>query len=973
MVEESYSMTGSSYSNRPLRRRRQGNMLAMVVAILFVLVVLILALHTSQSKAVRNVTQGEAELEYRQGYEFAVAKLLAQEQPLPGWVSVEGETEILSDKNLGLDYSKTLFQQEGLPSLDPREKPHPPGFNTYKVTPDTSDAALQVFQGKFQWLVTQSSGGYTAYAPKGKITLESAVGWQNPVIDEDKESATAFSAVPVLLASQSDLTVNDLKYGMAYSVEGPLEIKGEGAIGFQARPPLRAYETQLVASLDALKSTMASRTSSENKTSLIKGDALATAASMASMIFGGGGTPSITLQQAMQVPFPMIPGFSATVPGVFYEFWFHMPHPPDFSSFERPGGRDATADANEAKRLKEAMDKKKAEIAAVEKQIQQATTDSKRDELKSKKTKLEGELQDLEDQAKELQEAIEKEGKENEKAINNKINSGSADEPETRLEDKDIPKTGKKGWAYGAIWKGFFNLLKSTITGDAEGIASSVVNFVRIVHFGNKTNVPDFRFDNGFYAKATLNVPSGRSFRYDGNLELEGDLWLQKGSAAYIGGDLKLNNPNEGSNNPFLPAGKLVLEEGATLVVEGDIELAGQQRYGSLWVCSPLGDVKPIGTAILSSGQVTIPHGSFTATGLEDAARWIGSKEGALKGLVDVLTPLFNDVAPNLAKIAGPFHTRQPFFASYAATFQLTIVPTPVGPIPIPSPIPLPRKNILVPIFRGFTYVYTPTLNATLGENLYTQADWWGFGQGVVPVLVKLNPEKMVQGLGGVNLGGLNLKNISWEGKLEGLVDQVLEGAMEFVVTEVVKAVMKELAKAAIPGGGAAGFVLDAITDALDLKSDFLSDMQEALIDATLGPIITELERWMDDLKDQVRTGLAEGYLREVNGPLIYADSITVGESNPVLMAGMLVARTNITVDAQTFVGSMICLEGDIQAKKVLYSPHFTRASLYLPRASESSWILRTADWRYGAQANSNSATGISTGVNMVRVEGWNR
>ena len=121
---------------------------------------------------------------------------------------------------------------------------------------------------------------------------------------------------------------------------------------------------------------------------------------------------------------------------------------------------------------------------------------------------------------------------------------------------------------------------------------------------------------------------------------------------------------------------------------------------------------------------------------------------------MDILNALFQDVAPNLAKVAGPFHTRKPFFASYAATFQLTMVPTPVGTIPVPSPIPLPRKNVLVPIFRGFTYAYAPALNASIGENLYTHADWWGFGQGTVPVLPKIDPMRMVKGLTDVNLSG---------------------------------------------------------------------------------------------------------------------------------------------------------------------------------------------------------------------------
>ena len=944
----------------------------MVVAILFILVVLVLGLHTSQTKAVRNVTQAEGELQFRQGFEFEVARLLAKTEPIPGWVDVTGASESVSDTEPTRDYAKNLYSE--LPSLNPKDKEYPQGFQTYRINPTTVDDALKVFAGRYKWLVTQSSAGYAAYAPNGEITLKSAAGWSNPTLDDERESVGAFSGVPVLLAAQSGLRVEDLTYGMAYLEQGDLEIGGIGAIGFEGKPPLRAYETKLREDLEALRSEMASAASSGDKTAQIKGDGLETAGSMVSMIFGGSGEPSLSLQQAMQVPFPMIPGFSATVPGIFYEFWFHMPYPPDFASFDAPDGRDAEADAKEAKRLDDAIKKVKAEIAALQAKKNVTSDEDEKEDIQDEIDDKQDELDDLEDDAKELQDALEESSEKNKDAVGNKVGSSPPDEPITRAEDKDIPKTGIKGWAYAAIFDNFFSLLKNTMTGNFESIAESFVNFVRVIHFGRKDFEPEFRFDDGFFAKATFNVPPGRTFRYQGNCEFEGDLWLQKGSVMHVGGDLTLSNPNAGSNNPFRASGKLVLEEGSTLVVDGNVTLEGNSRYGSLWVCSQAGTLTPISTAILAGGSVDIPHGSFTSTSLEDAAKWIVSKEGGLDGVQDVLEVLFTDVAPNLSKIAGPFHTRMPFFASYAATFQLTIVPTPIGPIPIPTPIPLPRKNVLVPIFRGFTYAYTPAMNVALGENLYTHADWWGFGEGTVPVLPKIDPIRMGKALSGVNLGGLNLENIKWEDQVETLMNEVIEGAMKFVLQEVVKAVMAELAKAAIPGGGFVGFALDAILAEIGAKDDFFADIQDAIIKATLGPVITEFERWIDELRNQVEDGLSEGYLREVNGPLIYANTISVGEaSSPRLMVGMLVAKSSINIEARTFVGSLLCLDGNITAEDLLFTPHFTRASLYKPNPTNSNWIVRATDWKYGKNMDSKSATGISTGVNMVRTEGWNR
>lgn len=949
--------------------RRQGNMLAIVVSIMFVLVVLVMGLHINQSRAVRGVTQAEAELQFRQSFEYAVAALLATSEPVPGRLKVSADADELNESSQASDYSKTLFST-GLPNLDPLDQDHAPGFATYRIDPDTNDAALSVFANKYQWLVTQSDTGYAAYAPEGDITLESAEGWSNPTLDDERKSAEAYSGVPVLIAAKGNIEIDELTYGSAYSSEGDLTLDGPGAIGFKGRLPLRAYQTKLQSELDTLKSTMSTATNSGNKTSQIEGDYLQTAGSMISMMFGGNDSPSLNLEQAMKVPFPSIPGGSATVPGTFYEFWIHVPHPPDFADFDDPSQRDSKADADKAKKLKDEIDKLKDEIADLKRKKQNETDQSEKDKIQDKINKKQDELRDKEQEAKDLEDEIKADSKRRNDKVEGML-GGAPDEPVTRLDDKDIPKTGIKGWAYGAVFEGFGGFLLDLITGNFEGLAGRIVNEVRVVHFGKKDYEPDFRFDDGFYAKATLNVPPGRSLRYDGNLEIEGDLWLQKGSAMHVGGDLTLSDPNAGSRNPFKASGKLVMEEGATLVVDGDVTLEGSGLYGSLWVCSAAGKLHPISTAILADGTVTIPNGSYTATSLEDAAAWLATKESSFDFLPDVLQTIFQDVAPNMGKIAGPFHTRKPFFASYAATFQLTMVPTPVGTIPIPSCIPLPRKNVLVPVFRGFTYLYTPTMNAALGENFITHTDWWGFGEGTVPVLVKVDPIRMVDGLKSVNLGGLNL-TYDWDATLEKLKTDVLDKALDFVIETVVKKTVKQIATSFLPGGGFIGPIIDEAMDLVTGESDALEELQEAVVDATLGPVINEFERWVDNLRDQVEDGLAEGYLREVNGPLIYANTISVGEgSNSRLFAGMLVAKTDITIESRHFVGSLVCLNGNITAQKVLFTPHFTKASLYKPKATDSNWITRAVDYNYGKNSDSNQATGISSGVNIVRTEGW--
>ncbi len=471
-----------------------------------------------------------------------------------------------------------------------------------------------------------------------------------------------------------------------------------------------------------------------------------------------------------------------------------------------------------------------------------------------------------------------------------------------------------------------------------------------------------------------MNVPPGRTLRYDGNVELEGDLWLQKGSVMMVSGNLTLNNPNPSAHNPFLPSGRLVLEEGATLVVDGDVNLGGSSKYGSLWVCSAAGRLHPVSTAILAGGTVNIPYGSYTSTTLEDASRWLAAHESAFDFLPSVLETVFRDIAPNLSKIAGPFHTRQPYFASYAATFQLTLVPTPIGTIPVPTCIPLPRKNILIPIFRGFTYLYTPTMNAAIGENFVTHTDWWGFGQGVVPVLPKIDPVRMLTGLKSVKVGSISF-NIDWNQQLKKLQTEVLDKAMKLLIETVIKKTIQKVVVSFLPGGNLVSDAVDAAMDLISNETDTLQELQDALMDATIGPIVDELERWIKDLRRQVEDGIADGYLREVNGPLVYANQITVGDGSSTvrLFAGMLVSKSGITIEANNFVGSMVAMNGNINAKKFYFNPHFTKASLYKPSTTDSSWIIRAVEYRYGSQLNSNQALGISSGVNIVRTESWNK
>lgn len=951
----------------------RGGALPIVTGILFILVTLVAALHTSQTRAVRKVTQAEAQTQFLQSVEFAKAEILAKPAPLPDWLKVSTSSSLQSERQIEANYADKLWTE--LPNLNPKDQEFAPGHRTYELKPKTNDAGLNVFRGRFQWLVTHESGGYAAYAPKGKITLGRVMGWANPTFEDKREVDKAFSGVPTVIACQDELELGKLTYGQAYSQNGPIDLgTASSGVGYQGAFPFKAYEVSLESKLDSLVDTFYSAASSGDKTSLISGGGLDTIATIVKMIFGEKGEPNLSLEQAWEFPLPMIPAFSNTIPGTFYEFYFHMPFPPDFSKFDSESPKKGKEQADKVKSIGKERNDLDKKIKAKNSEINKTSSSSKRKKLREEKEKLEEEKKKKDEELGDLKSEIEKRSEEATKEITDKIGSSQPAAPETRAEDKDLPKkTGVLGWSYSPLVTRMFDFLVGIITGTKtmEDIAEVVSAKVRVVHYGDKDTAPDFEFDPHLSGTSTWTVPPGRTFRYRGNMTVKGDVWLQKGSTMAIEGDLELVNPDP-SINPLKAAGKLVMEEGSTLVVKGDLTCDGTSRYGSLWVCSRPGRLAPITTAILVTGNAKFPYGSYSATTLEDAVGWLSDEFGGPKEIEQALEVIFTDVAPNLGKIVGPFHTRRPYFAQFAATFQLTQINTPFGPIFIPTPIPLPRKNQLVPIFRALTIVYTPSMNFALGENLYAQSDWWVFGDGAVPAIIKVAPQPLLNSVKTINLSKFK-PDIEWDDELLNVSDELIKQALEFAIEKVARAIVKQAIAAAIPFGSIVAEVADQFVDAIDDRGDRLDALKTRLLEETLDPILRPLKKWADDLKELIEDHLEEAYLREVTGPLIYAESVTVGDGNrPRLMAGMIVAKNNIDISARVFVGSLTSLKGDITAETFYYTPSFTRASLYKPKATKTNFVERGLEFKYGKNFDSKSSVDVDTTVWQVTTESWN-
>ena len=946
--------------------------MAMAMAFMFVLVTIVIAMHASQSRALRTVTQAEAELQFRESTEFAVAEAFFGAQNPPA-LKVQANPDLAGDFGMPANYGSKLYSE--LPNWNPKDDAeYPPGFRTYKMEPKTSDQALNVFAGKFFWLVAHEEAGYAAYAPAGSIKLEEAVGWANPNFLDKREMTEAYSGMPLLLGAKGSIEVGKMPYGSAFSSDGPINLgddKKDLALAFKGPLPMRAYQDHLRESLSKARTDLEGVANTGNKTKSIKGDVFSGAGAVWDMLMGGSvDNLNLSLEQAMSFPFPTIPSVSLTVPGIFTEFWFHVPYPPDFSD---GGSNDGAAGEKAGK----AVEKLRDEIKALEDQInaleaQKAATsdaddrediqdeiDDKRAELDSKKDEWDAIMSQIEDQGGTMTSSVQ--GK-----------LTDPDAPVTRAEDQGIPNTGQKGWNYSKLIGNMLSLLLEAITLDFKGIAEELATEVRLIHFGSLDYEPDFRFNDGFFAKASWTVPRGRSFKFDGKMTIAGDLWLQKGSVMQVTGDLILENPDVGGSSPLKPCGKLVMEEGSTLIVGGSFRAAGDPRFGSLWICSPPTRVAPVTSAIFVTDTFTLPYGSYSATNLEDAARAV---EGG-GAVADSLGSLFTDIAPNLSKVAGAFHERKPYFASYATTFQLTIIPPTIfnPPIPIPTPIPLPKENLLVPMFRAMTGIFAPMMNGSLGENTYLHADWWGFGEGVVPAAIKLNPAGPMASIMGLNLNGLK-PELDWESYLGDLLTTVLEEGARFAVQTIGKKIITTVASSAIPGGSAINDVLNEVLGQIDSKQSAFETFKEKVMDAAVGPIKGSLDNVKEKLEDEINDALKDAYLREVGGPLIYAGTITVGDSGdrPRLMSGMLVAENNITVDTESFVGSMTSFGGNISAGELYFTPVFTRASIYKPKSTPTDVFGRVGEFGYGKNFDSGQSVDVTTGVWQVTTEGWNR
>lgn len=962
--------------HRGPRRRPAGSALTVVMAVVFMLLAVVLALHHTEKVAGRTLSQAEAELRFREGRKFAIRER-ALGTPAPNDLAVDLEVkEITPDSSHEIEkqYASKLFEREGghwtgLPDLEAEEGAHAHQY----VELRSDDRVLR--QRRYR-LVETEIPGYALYAPQGSVEADRVEGWGNPTF-EDSEGVDATSGVPVVIGAQGDVKIGTLTYGEAHSSGGAVDIDNGQGIGFVGPLPLIPYEDPLSQQIQAALASVDASSASGDKTALLNGNPL-TLGSMIDLFFGG--TPNldslIGLRPACSFPIPMIPGFRMLVPGVAFELWFHVPYPPDggFTNAADPQVAQMQTLAAEQEKAAKALDElaKKLDAAskareAAEKTYAQDPSAGNQIALDAAKAAEADALEDYEDATKSL-EAMAAQTK---SIVEGKSSGGMAPVPVTRAQDP-AGSDGVFGWNYSTVMGNMLGLLLDTITGDFDNIAKRVSAEVRLVHFGREDNVPHFQFGDTFVTRSTFTVPRGRTMRFQGNMQIQGDLWLQRGSVMAVHGNLQVQAPNAPSAaNPYPASGRLFLEEGATLIVHGNFQCQGSPQYGSVMVGGEPGEIHPLTAAILCKGRVDIPYGIFSGSTVDDLL--------GLELLENAVKDLLETAAPNISKVAGPFHLRRPYFAKYASTFQLTIIPPTLitPPIPIPMPIPMPKENILVFAFRALSLAYTGTLNAALGENLYTHADWWPFGDGVVPMTAKLSDDAISGAVAGALglLGSDELEEMQKiEDKVKTFAQSFVGDAMNWAIKEGVQKLVKEVAVMLTPG---MNMLLDTLVSAI------VTEVQgkEKGADELFGDFVTEITNTVAGPMQQVLGNVLtasdfsdpDAYVREHSGALVFAgDSIHIG-SQAKLAAGMFVAGNDIDVQADLTIGTLMSRNGDIHTNRVLYYPYFNQASLYLPKSTPSDWMGRAMETRYGEAFDSEAAVQVGPPpvTRRVTAEGW--
>lgn len=963
---------------------RRGSALAGAIVVIFMLLAVVMALHHYQGLARQTYMAAEADLRFREGTNFAVQKQLFPSSTTPSLAvtAAVGNVTPANTTTIGNVVAANIFDRaNGLPDL--RALENSPAHTYLKLTPTTPDVGLKVFGNRTYSAVLTQVPGFAIFAPKGSVNVTDLRGWSNPTFQDPRSSVEAFSGVPAVVAALTDANVTNCTYGEAYAINGKATIGSGQGVAFQTKEfPVRNYTDALVANIAKAKDDLRKAAKTGDKTSSLVSDTVGPSAVVDLMFGGGEGLEQfLSLRNANHFWLPVIPAF-LTNPPYLWEFSFSVPFPPDTADYtENPAAKAAK---NELEALNEQYKNKGAEVEAASKKAEQKSKEYDQNQTESNRIERDNAIAELNARNSELEDIkdkIEDKGKQLASYSEGGASSIPPKVPPTRSQDPS-GTDGQDGFCFSFVPELIAGALKALVTFDGDAFIQPPFanDDVKLVHFGSKDRQFGFQLsESNMVLDATTTVPRGRTLklRSSGTITIRGDLWIQRG-ATFVAECPRLvveDPPGGDSSSFFTPSGRIFLEEGATLVCSGAVEAAGSSEWGSVVVGGVPGKIHPITSAILADGGVKLPHGVFAASAIDDLVEGIAGNNAALKGLNDhLLRPLLSNIGPNAAKAVGPFWARKPYFAKYVTTVWIIFPPILFGapaPIPVPvAPVPLPRENMLNKIARALAYVYSTSLNMSLGENFYTHSDWWIFGEGTVPMVPQMDPVTAATAI--ANFPNEALDALDPGTIIKNLVENVVKQAVKYVVVEVLKKVVTEVATSAIPYGGWAIMIANVAGIDTDLltKENSNKDAGDQLISGLGDTVKQAAGDSLNQLRTKFDTLVHDKFLREYNGVLVTGDTIEVGGKNAT---GMFVARQALTVTSERCVGTLVSTEGNVNCRSLLFYPYFNRASLYVPKETADGWLGRAAQFEYDSAFASGKATDVGPPAIPMHVaaQGW--
>jgi hypothetical protein len=848
------------------------------------------------------------------------------------------------------------------------------------VPPWHSVAELEADSGERYLAVHSAAFPYAAFAEHGDLTLDSADAWSNPTNEEIKKDASLGPyPAPVVVRAHDDIVVqNAPAYGKLLSDAGTVTVRtaapNSAAVALSGFPK-SDYASKLVNQVQSAYAQLAG--TGLDKTDYFNGEVLS-AEGIVKLMRGDESVLSIvSLRQSTEFRFPILPGLKEY--GLWTTLLFHVPFTPDGATYDASGEQEMKDLVEEVQRLQDRLTELDQGIAACNAEIQRlnaaieqltaeasGASDDRKAEIQTEITadkgllktqaeklrKLTADRTDVQGRIEGLRDKIKEEAQQRQNAATDWTRGVL---PQTLSEEKELAEKIKEGWkwSYVPLLRDMGTLLWDLVTGKLGKVVDDAIPPIRVVHLDETK--PYFEWKNDLTEVGhTFTVPRGRSVKLRGNWEFKADVYVQKGASLHITQNLTISDPGIGLNR-----GRLILDEGATLLVDGNLKVEGTQHYGSVLVCSPYDKTQGITAAILCKQDVKIAHDILPAISLDEIVEFFAKTSSWGEPLRKFLTTLLDDVAPNLAKFFGPFHTRICCIAPYATTFEFINLPLLDF---IPFPIPMPIDNVMVPAFKGITLIYQVFLNFSVGENLYLYSPWWILPHGLSPVVPKL---EMTQYENSIKDWVVQDLPKELEEVVKTLFEKLVKDIIEIIVQDVLKAVIEAINPFQIP-----------VEDA-DNKVDFLEDLLDALKESAKMVLDQSMHRFVEGLfRDLQRELVDHATFYEAPGVLIYAgEDIEIGEAaqgtegRPNFAAGLLLAEGTIEVFADRFLGCIVSRDGNIVAQHLQYNPYFTRASLYVPQTF-STFYEEALQF---SVPNTHKAIEIGVDERWVTAQGWQK